>query len=811
MDYSRKGVKEKQKELKSTGARFSTKMNVMAFRITIVAVVTVCCVVVFAAAGLIKGLFESAPSLEDINVEPSSYYTTIYDSEGKVIQNLIGSDANREAVENIEDIPQHVRYAFIAIEDERFYEHDGIDVRGIFRAGVVGLLSSDLSQGASTITQQLIKNLVFEGGNEKSDVAKVERKLQEQYLAVQLEGMMDKDTILLNYLNTINLGANTLGVQTASKRYFNKDVSELTISEAAVIAAITKNPSALNPIEDPEDNGARRATILKNMNKFGYITDEEYQEALDDNVYERIQEVNALYKQTDTGVNSYFVDAMYYQVIEDLQEELGYSYTQAVNKVYRGGLQIYSTQDSGIQKVIDDIVNDESNYPSEYDKNKYELTYALSVELPNGEVKNFSEGHLKNYFVEVQGRSKFNLFFSDKEKATPYIEEYKAYVLEKYNATYILDRATFILQPEISFTLIDQYTGQVVAIVGGRGEKTASLTLNRASTSKRQPGSTFKVVSTFLPAIDACGQTLATLHKDAPYTYPNGRPIRDWRSYYKGNITIRESIWDSNNVTSVKTLEEVGLDTAYSYLKNLGFTTLVASDMDLPMALGGLTYGVTNVELTGAYATIANGGYYYEPLYYTKIVDMDGNVLIDKTNRNGKQVMYPSTAYLLTSAMQDVVTKGTGKLANFDYNGIPIAGKTGTTSSTYDLWFAGYTPYYTAALWSGYDNNNAKQTDGSYHKGLWAKLMKAVCEYKQLEYRDFEMPDSVVEVKICKKCGNLAKAGSSSYKEYFAKGSEPDDYCTCIKEEPQEEGTSVPSDTNTSAPDEELEDETLFN
>ena len=772
MDFSKKSVIAKQKALKSNGTRFATKLHVTAFRVGIVAIVSFCIIVVFAGVGLLKGLFEAAPSLDDIEVEPTSYYTTIYDNNGKIIQTLVGSDANREPVDSIDEIPKVVQNAFISIEDERFREHNGIDVRGILRAGFGTLLSGGLDQGASTITQQLIKNLVFEGGNEKTDTAKIERKLQEQYLAIQLEDEMNKDEILLNYLNTINLGANTLGVQTASKRYFNKDVGKLNASEAAVIAAITQNPS----IEHPETNATRRAKVLRNMRKFGYITEDEYQSAIDDNVYERIQDVNSLYTSTESSVNSYFVDALYYQVIEDLEEELGYSYTQAVNKVYRGGLQIYSTQDQQLQKICDDEINDLDNYPSEYNNIKYELTYALSVETKDKETKNFSEGHLKKYFTETKGDSDFNLFFAQKGDAQPYIDEFKKYILDKYDAKYILDKATYVLQPEVSFTLIDQYTGQIKAIVGGRGEKTASLTLNRASTSQRQPGSTFKVVSAFLPAIDALGETLATTHKDAPYTYPNGRPVRDWRSYYKGNITIRESIWDSNNVTSVKTLEEVGVDRAYTYLTNLGFTTLVASDMDLPMALGGLTYGVTNVELTGAYATIANGGYYYKPTYYTKIVDMDGNVLIDKTDRTGKQVMYPATAYLLTSAMEDVVSKGTGTPAQFDYKDMPIAGKTGTTTSTYDIWFAGYTPYLTASIWSGYDNNNSKQTNGSYHKKLWAKIMKEICEAKQYEYKDFEMPDSVVEVDVCPRCGKLAKG--SSYKEYFAKGTEPEEYCS---------------------------------
>ena len=246
----------------------------------------------------------------------------------------------------LDNVPAHVQNAFIAIEDERFRQHNGIDIKGIIRAAANTLSTKDLSQGASTIIQQLIKNTVFEGGSENTDIAKIKRKIQEQYLAVQLENKINKDTILEYYLNTINLGQNTLGVQAASQRYFGKNVNDLTISEAAVIAGITKNPSGNNPISYPENNKERRATVLEYMKEQGYIDEAEYNEALADNVYDRIAEYNESYisAKGNEQTSSYFNDALFEQVLNDLKVELGYTETQAYNALYRAGLKIYSTQ-----------------------------------------------------------------------------------------------------------------------------------------------------------------------------------------------------------------------------------------------------------------------------------------------------------------------------------------------------------------------------------------------------------------------------------------------------------------------------------
>ena len=319
MDYSKKGIENKQSYIKSTSRRLTSKFRVTLFRVCLIMAVVTVIICVYAGLGYIKGLIDSAPNITQIDVMPKGYTTKVYDSDGNVIEHLIGAHANREYVK-ISDIPKVVQDAFVSIEDERFYEHDGIDVRGIFRAFFSGIKGGEFSQGASTITQQLLKNQIFGGGSEKNFIDKLERKIQEQYLAIQLENKLDKDLILEYYLNTINLGAGTYGVQTASKRYFNKNVGELTLSEAAVIAAIAQLPSYHNPITNPERNEVRKNEVLRQMLKQGKCSQEEYDEAMADDVYSRIQTVNEEY--TTKSYYSYFTDELIVQVMEDLQSEL---------------------------------------------------------------------------------------------------------------------------------------------------------------------------------------------------------------------------------------------------------------------------------------------------------------------------------------------------------------------------------------------------------------------------------------------------------------------------------------------------------
>ena len=788
MNFSNHGTKDKYKQVASSSKKIKKKAHVLFFKTFLICVILVVCIGTFAGIGLIKGIIDNAPDIDSINVAPTAFATTIYDSDGNKIQQLVGSNANRVYV-NIEDIPTHLINAFISVEDERFWEHNGIDVQGIFRAFVTGIAGGSFDQGASTLTQQLLKNTVFEGGMETNFSDKLERKIQEQYLAVQLENRMDKKTILEYYLNTINLGQNTLGVEAASERYFNKTVSELTLSEACVIAGITKNPSAYNPITYPENNADRRNIILSKMKEQNYITEEEYQTALADDVYSRIELVNTEEYASSSNVNSYFVDALIDQVTNDLVEQLGYTSTQAYNLLYRGGLNIYTTQNTTLQNICDEVFSDESLYPA---NSTNELTYRLTIIDSNGNAHNYSEMTMKSYFQKKNGS--FSLYFNNQDDAAPYIEEYRASVVSEED-TIDGEVITFTPQPQVSFVLMDQYTGQVKALIGGRGAKTYSRSLNRATTTTRQPGSTFKILSTYLPALDTKGMTLATVFDDDYYKYPGtDKKVNNWNGEaYNGFTTIRQAIYNSMNVMAVKTLEQVTTQTGFSYLQKLGFTTLVesrveestgatVSDLNLSLALGGITDGVTNLELTNAFATIANGGNYSTPILYTKICDQNGKVLIDNSSNTSTQVMKDSTAWLLTNAMEDVVKVGTGRKLQFQNISMPIAGKTGTTSNDNDLWFVGYTPYYTAGIWGGYDNNG-DQADTSYHKNLWRTVMEKI--HEKLDKKDFTKPDSIVTAKICTKSGKLAvdgvcdhaPGGSTVRTEYFAKGTQPTEVC----------------------------------
>lgn len=791
MNFSKKGTIEKQQKIQSASSKLAKKTNIIIYRTFLVAVVLLIMVGATSVYGVVSGLINNAPDVEGLDLSPSGFRTYLYDTDGNVIQTLIGSDANREYV-TIDKIPKNLQNAFIAIEDERFYSHNGIDVRGMFRAFFTGLSHGQFSEGASTITQQLLKNQVFEGGNESNMVLSFKRKIQEQYLAVKLENIMPKEKILENYLNTINLGANTLGVQTAAKRYFNKDVGDLTLSECAVIASITKSPTNLNPITYPENNAKRRDEVLDRMLRQNLITQQEYDEAKADNVYDRIKETNVMISSS-YQYNSYFVDELIEQVTDDLVEKLGYSTTQATNKIYKGGLRIYTTQDSSMQNICDKVINDLSYYPN---STQYSLTYALSVQHADNTVTNYSEGHIKLYMNNEVKDTKFDLYFNDEKEALPYIEKFRKHVVGEGD-TILGENYSFTLEPQVSFTLMDQKTGYVKAIVGGRGEKTGNLTLNRATNTTRQPGSCFKILSTYLPALDRANMTLATVQDDSKYYYPGTKDlVNNWsgRNDYKGLTTLRQAIKRSMNVVTVKTLADITPQVGFDYLKNLGFTTLVEnkvdengksfSDIGLPLALGGITDGVTNLELNAAYAAIANGGIYQQPIFYTKITDSEGNVLIDNTSES-KQVMKASTAWLLTDAMKDVVSAGgTGSGIKFSSSKIPIAGKTGTTSNEYDIWFAGYTPYYTATIWCGYDYSKQLK-NSNYHKKIWTAIMDEI--HEKLEYKDFQKPDTIKSAKICTKCGKLAldgicakaEGGSAARTEYFANGTVPTEFCDC--------------------------------
>ena len=792
MNYGKKSVSKKRNSLISRTAMMGKRAHVSFIRVLFVSLITLCVIIGCIGIGAFRGIIDNAPDVDDVDISPLGYATFLYDGDGNQLRKLTAPDSNRLPV-SIDKIPVDLQHAVVAIEDERFYEHNGIDVRGILRAFVKNITSGGLSEGASTITQQLLKNNVFTNWtNESTWLERFTRKFQEQYLAIQIEEkIQDKNIILENYLNTINLGAGAYGVQAASKQYFNKDVWDLNLSECATLAGITQNPTQFNPIEHPEANARRRKEVLNHMLEQQYITQEQYDQVINDNVYEEIQAAQAVQAETADTIYSYFEDELIDQVISDLMNIKGYTRIQAQNLVYSGGLEIHTTQDQHIQSILDEEYANPENYP---ENTQYALDYALTVKNPQGEEVNYSKEMMNLYFQNED--PEFDLLFSSQEEGQSYVDRYKQSILAD-GSTVVAERVNFAPQPQSSMSIIDQHTGYVKAIVGGRGEKTASLTLNRATDTTRQPGSTFKIVSTYAPALNEKGMTLATTFEDEPYNYPDGSPVENASKSYGGTTTIRRAIQSSINVVAVKCLEEVTPELGLQYLDNFGFTTLahgteadidengtIWSDANLPMALGGLTHGVTNVELCAAYAAIANQGNYIEPLYYTKILDHNGNVLIEKTSA-GRSVIKESTAWLLTSAMEDVVKHGTGTACQLD--NMTVAGKTGTTDDYNDLWFVGYSPYYTCAVWSGFDNNEKLPDDYSreFHKNLWKKVMTRV--HDGLPDKDFEMPSTVEKISICADTGLLPRAGCDVITEYFDIGDVPTDYCDQHFYEPEPE------------------------
>ncbi len=796
MNYSKKGVYAKQKALNSKSSKFVKKIMLTFFKVILVAIISVGICGVAAGIGAFKGILACTPTIRLSDVVASGQATIVYDCEGNELDQYVSTNSNRIEV-TLDQIPKNLQHAFVALEDARFYDHNGIDVKAIVRAGYVFIMSGGKrKEGASTITQQLLKNTIFtdwtsEGDN---DIKKVKRKIQEQYLALEITKNFTKDEVLLRYLNAINLGQNTLGVEAASQRYFGKSCSELDLSECAVIASITQNPSRYNPLRHPENNKERRQKCLNDMRDQGFITEAEYKEAMADTeaVYERIGLYDTHLQENNTTSGSYFSDAVYEQVLADLKAA-GYNDTIAENLLTSGGLRIESTMDPTIQKIVDEEFANPDNYNP---ITRWYLTYALTIKDGNGDKHNYSKENMMKWFQSHVDKN-FNLIFSSPDDANEAIVTYRTQMLadlgvaddsENYDENF-----TLTAQPQTAMVIEDQSTGYVVAMIGGRGTKEGRRTFNRAMMSTRSPGSTFKVLASFAPALDSAGKTLATVYNDAPFCYEDGTPVNNWYDTgYKGICSIRYAIEQSLNIIAVKNLTVITPQLGYDYLENFGFTSIADgtmingrffTDVGQPTALGGLTYGASPYELNAAYAAIANQGIYMKPKLYTRVLDSDGNVILDNTSPDSHRVIKETTAFLLTDAMVDVVTIGNGTMTRFDEN-MAIAGKTGTSTESRDVWFAGYTPYYTGTTWTGYDNNIGmndkkpnKETDCS--KKLWAAVMKRV--HENLPKAQFPTPQDIVQIEICSKSGKLPVPGlcdETIRTEYFELGTEPTENCT---------------------------------
>jgi len=667
MNYGGRGIKNKKKLLNSSSTKLGSKLAVFGIKLLLIFAIALVVAGSCLAFGSFQGIIESAPDISTIDVSPNGYATKVYDNKGEEIQVLASTGANRTYV-TLDQIPEDLQHAFVAIEDERFYEHNGIDVKGIVRAATIAISHGGLSQGASTITQQLLKNNVFNAYNESS-IERVKRKIQEQYLAVKLETVMSKDDILENYLNTINLGNGYYGVQAAAQGYFNKDVSELTTSECAVIASITKNPTGLNPITNPDKNRARQLQVLSNMLDQKYINQGSYDTAVADDVYARLEGLDV--KTNSNSTYSYFVDEVIEQLTSDLMERYGYTEKQATSLIYGGGLQIYTTQDQGMQNIADGIINDPSNWPA---STQFSINLSFTVRDTDGNYHYYNHNTMNTWFTQTKGDSSFSLTQRSEEKANSLIKEYEAAMTG--DGTMSQENIEFVIQPQVSFSVMDQKTGYVKVLVGGRGDKTGNRTLNRATDDvTRQPGSSIKPLVAYGPALDTNAITLATAIDDAPFYYSgsDAKLVTNYDKSYRGLMTVRQALTISENVPAVKVLTKITPQVGFNYLENFGLSTLVSPknaingnhDVVQSLALGGMTRGVCNIDMTAAYATIANKGVYTKPVYYTQVLDSEGNVLIDNTTPTTHRVLKETSAWLLTSALRSVVTDGTAKPANF--------------------------------------------------------------------------------------------------------------------------------------------------
>lgn len=579
----------------------------------------------------------------------------------------------------IDKVPQYLKDAFISIEDERFETHSGVDWKRTAAAVGNKLLKFDSSEfGGSTITQQLIKNVTNDKGRNAM------RKFREIVRALLVERQLSKTEILEAYLNTIPLGNGICGVQVASNYYFNKDVSELTLTECAALAAITKNPTEYNPVSGEKANTQRRRTVLDKMLELEKISYEEYDKAyntplvLDDSREDDLE----------IEINSYFVDALIDQVINDLAEKYNLSASLASTMFYNGGFKIYATVNPKIQSKMEEVYLDIDTY------------FPQTVKKDNGDK------------VHVQS----------------------------------------------AMTVMD-YSGHIVGIVGGAGEKTANRGLNRATDSPRQPGSTMKPIGVYALAIekDIVNYTSSVLDKPIKNYYADGKSgPKEWYGYYKGTVRLNYAIRKSMNTIPVRLLQEIGIDTSYDFLVNkLHCKHLVEADKNLAaLALGGTNYGLTTTESAAAYAIFGNQGVYHKPTTYYKIERPNGEVVL-KYDETGEQAISPASATVMNHLLQEVVygSEGTGR-GIAGYNSMKAYAKTGTSSESNDLWMVAGTPYYVGSVWYGFDLQKEVSNGGAAAK-IWKDVMRDV--HKGLEKKEFEDSEDVVKkgVGYYKKNGKM--------------------------------------------------------
>ncbi|MCD8353482.1 MAG: PBP1A family penicillin-binding protein [Clostridiales bacterium] len=674
------------------------------------------------------------------------YYDEDSDSY-ETLETLYASE-NREWI-SYEDIPENLLNATVAIEDKRFYQHNGVDWKRT-AAAVVYMFTGQSIQGGSTITQQLIKNLT------QQDEVTVRRKVVEIFEALEYEKTHTKQEILEWYLNEIYLGRGCYGVKTAAQKYFGKDVEDLDLAECAALISITNNPSLYDPYNHPENNLSRRTLVLEQMCEQGYITEEERDAAIAEELVFTTGSSDSDDSSASGDYYSWYTDAVIKQVISDLVDVYGYDESVANQMVFSGGLKIYSCLDPDIQADVDEIYTNTEN--------------VSGMESSSGD------------------------------------------------------------QLQSAITVVDNETGAVVALAGGVGEKVGNRIWNRATDTVRQPGSSIKPLSAYSQALENGDILPNTIVEDS--AFEDGWP-KNSHGGYIGDVDVMYAVAQSLNTVAVKVLDMVGTRNSYNFLTEkfqlsslvdnyVGTSGKVYSDVDYsPLALGGLTNGVSTYEMAAAYSTFSRGGEYISPYLYTAVVNSEGEVLLQTEGYSvdvdsdgsvtvtgqgtGDVILSTSTCFYMTEMLEAVVTEGTGTNAAID--GMSVAGKTGTTDDDYDRWFVGYTPYYTAAVWTGYDSASKINSSTNPAVILWQQVMSLVSSGQA----DIGFNEDMVSTAVtyCTKCGGTATSKSSSTRTaLFLSGDEPGYSCTCGKSSSSKKDTSSEKETEEEATTAEIETET---
>jgi len=677
--------------------------------------------------GYVFAIIKSTDPLDVNKVLSLNEPSMIYDSNGDYIDNL-PTDEERYKI-TLDEMSDYLKNAYISIEDERFYKHKGIDIKrtlgSAFRSAVYFITGNGTVQGGSTLTQQLIKNTLL-----TNDV-KIERKIKEIYLSLSLEKQLTKDQILQAYLNTIPLGGKIYGVEAAAKYYFDKSAKDLTLPESAFLAGLTQAPTTYSPynpdnIEDPSLYLDRTKTVLSKMLELGKISQEEYDES-----YAFVDGNQFAFSQTVTTYKinyEWFVYPALDQVRSDLKETYKYTDEEVDRLFSTGGLKIYTTMDRSIQDSTQAVIDDRSSIQQ------------LDI-YANPEVTD------ENGILELQA----------------------------------------------SAVIMDYKTGEVKALVGGRGDQPARSN-NRAYYALRSIGSTTKPLTVYGPAIDTKTITAGTVIDDSTLPssitskYPTWTPT-NWNQVSNGYITAREALALSKNVPTIIIEDKLGLETGLAYGEKLGLVYGENSKTLSTLSLGqftetyndGSTDGGNTFILAAAYSAFGNNGLYIEPMLYTKIVDANGNVLLEKKAKQ-EQVFSPQTAYIMRDLLKGPLSFD-GALAKIP--NMPVIGKTGTTNYVTDFLFAGLTPYYSGSVWIGYDDNRVigGASYSSSAASLWGAIMAPI--HENLEYKEFDSnPGGVTTVSICKDSGKIAtdlcahdQRGSRIYTEMFISGTEPTGVC----------------------------------